>query len=263
MSSILLKKRYWLLLTLLLTLILTLRLLPASWVIYGVQQAAPGLQVAGVSGSLWQGQVDASQWVDRGKTLPLGRLQWQLQWLSLFTLSPCADFSAVAAEQTIKGQGCYSLLSGKAVLKQTDASLPMAQIAPFFNVDLNGRVDAYIDLLTWQERLLGETAGNLLWQRAAFYNGSQWITLGDLQANATDDAKGGLTAQVKSLDTAQQPVPLAVDLNVAVSGLSKPVPEFAVKGTVAPSRQTAALNQILQLVGEPISGGGYRLDIRE
>ena len=95
----LIKKRYWLALTLLLIIFLILRSAPASWIIYGIQQAAPGFKVSAVNGSLWQGQADLAQWVDNGKVLPLGALNWQLNGWSLLTLNPCLHFSAMAAVQ--------------------------------------------------------------------------------------------------------------------------------------------------------------------
>ena len=259
----LLKKRYWISATLLLIVFLVLRSVPASWVIYGVQQAAPGFQVSGVTGSLWRGQADFGQWVDRGKILPLGELQWQLSPWSLLTLNPCVQFSAQATQQTIKGNGCYALLSAKISAEEVDVTLPVKHIAPFFNVDLDGNIDAYINRLIWTGESFAKADFNVLWQRAALYSGSQWVTLGDIQATGSEDASGGLFSQWKSVDTAQRPAPVDIDLEVLTTQLASAQPSFRVTGTIVPGPNANALKPMLQFIGEPAGGGGYRIDVNE
>ncbi|MGH1486804.1 MAG: type II secretion system protein N [Cellvibrionaceae bacterium] len=260
----LLKKRYWLTIALLVTLFLVLRAIPASWVIYGVQQAAPGFQVSGVSGSLWNGQASYTQWVDRGHTFPLGELQWGLQGLSLLALHPCINFSTKTPDQSIKGQACYGVLGGAATLKNVDASLPIANVSPYFNVDLEGNVDAYIKQAVWQKsQQLGDTDANLLWQRAALYNGNQWISLGDIQAQANDDGNGGLVSQWNSVDSAQARPPVNLDLNTVVTQLASNKPSLQVSGTIRPGLGADGLQPILQFIGEPLGDGSYRIEINE
>ncbi len=261
----LLKKRYWLSITLLLTVFLVVRNFPATWVFYAVQKAAPGLQVSGVSGSLWGGEAEYSQWVDKGHTVPLGKLQWELEALSLLSLSPCANFSALAQSQTIKGNACYSVLSGKVVAEEIDISLPVARVAPFFSVDLDGTVDAYIQKATWQNQQLGETELNFLWQRASLFNGNMWVPLGSIQGSATDDGNGGLSSQLNHVEDAQQrtAVPLKLNIDASLTQLAAAQPKIQVNGNVTPDPGNAALKQMLQFVGEPTGDGSYRIDIRE
>lgn len=262
------KKRYWLTITLLLTAFLALRTFPATWVVYAIQKAAPGLQASGVSGSLWRGAADYSQWVDRGHTLPLGTLSWSLRGLSLLTLNPCIDFSTLTSEQSIKGAACYSLLGGKVVLSDVDITLPVSRVAPFFSVDLSGNVDAYIQKATWHQQQLGETELNLLWQRASLFNGNQWLALGNIQGRAKDDGSGGLSSQWNHVEDAQQASPpLELDLSASVTQLTSAKPKLNVQGSIAPNSQGStasnALNQMLQFIGEPIGDGSYRINIQE
>ncbi len=259
----LLKKRYWVIITLLLTLFLVLRAFPATWVIYGVQQAAPGLQVSGVSGSLWSGQADYSQWVDRGHTLPLGELKWSLQGLSLLTLNPCVNFSTQTNQQAIKGQACYALIGGAAKIEEVDASVPVGKVAPFFSVDLDGNIDAYVKQAIWQDQQLGKTDINLLWQRASLYNGNQWIPLGDIQSRISDDGNGGVVSQWNNVESARKPSPVALNLNAGVTALASAKPVLKVTGTVTPGPRATALQQMLQFVGEPTGNGAYRIDVTE
>ena len=258
-----LKKRYWLLITLLLITVLSVRAFPATWVFYFVQQAAPGLQVSGVSGSLWRGQADISQWVNRGHTLPLGQLQWQLRGLSVLTLNPCLTFSALAQNQSIKGEACYGLFSGAAEAKELDFNIPAERIGPFYSVNLQGVFEGYIPQLQWQGQGLGEADGSVLWQQAAFHSGYQWVALGDIQATGEDDGTGGLLSQINSVNDNTNTPPVTINIEAAVSQLTAPQPRLRVNGTMFPDAQANGLRQILQLVGEPITGGGYRIEINE
>jgi len=264
----LLKKRYWLTITLLLTTFLVAKNFPAAWVIYGVQKAAPGLQVSGVNGSLWEGQADYSQWVDRGHTLPLGKLKWRLNGLSILRLNPCLNFSTSISGQTLKGDVCYSLLSGKAVARDVDVNLPISRVAPYFSVDLNGEVDIYIQKATWHNQGLGETELSLLWQRASLFNGNQWLALGNIQGRAKDDANGGLSTQWNHVEDAQQAAsPVELDVSVSITQLTQPKPVLNVSGFITPgasnSSSRSALNQMLQFIGEPMGDGSYRINISE
>jgi hypothetical protein len=257
------KKRFWIPLTLVLTISLVLFAVPAAWVVYVVQQAVPGFQVTSVSGSLWRGQADYSQWVSRGKTLPLGKLQWSLRGASLFTLSPCVDFSTIADRQTIKGHACYSILSGLAILREVDVALPIARVSPFFNVDLNGDVEAFIQSAGWQQQQLVETDINLLWQSASLFNGNQWVALGDIQALAKDDGRGGLMSEWNNVDKGQTLPPLELDLNVGLSRLTEATPSIAITGFIKPGPDASAIEQMLQFIGEQQSDGSYQITINE
>lgn len=260
----LLKKRYWLTLTIVLTAFLVLRSVPATWFIHGIQQAAPGLQVATVEGSLWQGSVDAAQWLDRGKVLPLGELKWQLNGLSLLTLNPCFDFSTMAPRQQIKGSACYSLLGAKIAAKDLDIKLPIKNIAPFFNVDLDGAVEASIGRAIWSNQGFKQLDFTMLWQRAALYSGSQWLALGDIQGEGQQDANGGVSSQWLSVESTQRSAPLVLDLDVALANLAAAKPAIRVNGTATPGPNASrGLSQILQFIGEPVDGGSYRIDISE
>lgn len=260
----LLKKRYWLLIALLLTVFLVLRTAPASWVIYAIQQAAPGFKVSGVSGALWQGKAEYSEWADQGRTLPLGEINWKLQALSLLTLNPCVGFSSKALQQSITGTACYALFGGSVQLSQLDASLPIANISPYFSVDLEGLVDLHLDELIWTaEQQLGETKGQLLWQRASLYNGSQWIALGDIQAQLTDNGSGGLEAQWNSVETDGKPTPVKFDIKTEIANLTQQPPSIRVNGTIKPASSRSGLEAMLQFVGEQTNDGGYRVDINE
>jgi general secretion pathway protein N len=257
------KKRFWIPLTLIITLALVVFTIPASWVVFMVQQAMPGFQVSGVSGSPWKGQAEYSQWMSRGQTLPLGELQWSLQGASLLSLSPCVNFSTKADQQSIQGHACYSILSGSAKLKDVDIQLPIARVSPFFNVDLSGGVDAFIKSAGWQNQKLVETNINLLWENASLFNGNQWVPLGDIQALAKDDGQGGLMSEWNNVNSGPALPPIELDVNVGLSRLHASVPSIAVDGFIKPGPDAVALEQMLQFIGEPRGDGSYQITINE
>ena len=257
------KKRTWIIFTATLSLLLILIAFPAVWVIYVVQQAAPGFQVSNVSGSLWNGKAQYSQWVDRGRVLPLGEFQWRLQVWSLLLLNPCVSFSSKIPGQTITGDACYSLLSSASTLEDIEAGLPIANVAPFFAVELEGSVDVYVKKAVWESQGLGDTELTVLWQQAALYNGSQWVQLGDIQGAANDDGQGGLVSQWNSTQTPNQTQPVSIDLEARLTNLSADKPSMRITGLVKPGPQSRALVPMLQFVGERAANGSYRIDINE
>ena len=265
----LLKKRYWVFIALLFTALLVLRTVPATWVVYGVQQAVPGFQVSGVSGSLWSGSATFSQWVDRGHTLSLGQLDWTLQPWSLLLLTPCIVFSTEipqpsSVQQSIKGMACYSLLGGEAILKNVDITLPIAKISPYFNMNLEGQIDAHVKQAALkQDRTLGTTSGHLSWQRAALYNGSQWVSLGHIQGQFRDD-QGGLSSQwAEAEQSSNIAAPIEIDLDVVVSNLAAAQPSINVKGFVKPSAESTAIIPMLRFIGEATNDGRYQIELNE
>lgn len=260
---LLLKKTHLILFTGLLTLFLVVIALPATWIISGIQQAVPGLQAANINGSIWNGRAGASQWVFNGHVLPIGTLEWNLSVWSLFALNPCVTFATQASrQQSVDGELCYSLLSSSAQVNNLNITITMAQLSPFFNLDLQGSVEGSIEKATWNGQL-GETNGRFLWQRASVHSGSQWIPLGDIQSQLSDDKDGGLSAQVTSVNVDQNKKPVTVDLTAAFTALSSNKPNMRVTGFINPGAQSRSLTPMLQFIGEPVSGGAFKIDINE
>ncbi|MBX2809596.1 MAG: type II secretion system protein N [Cellvibrionaceae bacterium] len=258
----LLKKRYWVLVTLLMVPVLIIWRTPATMAVGLLQQAAPTLALSGISGSVWRGSIASSYWVDRGYELPLGRLQWQLRGLSLLGLTPCARVTATAGAQLIKAKICYSLLSGRVSIADLDAAIPLINISPLLQVDVGGHIDAYIKSAVWDGQRLADVDANLLWNGAEMNNGSEWIPLGDLQANASAGPDGRLLSRWSSVSSGEsQPPPVAIQLDLVVTDLTGTKPRIQVTGSIQPGPQTMALQPMLQFIGEPTPSGAYRIAI--
>jgi len=258
---LLLKKRVWIALVLFLSLILILRAIPAGWFVFFVQQSVPGLKVQGVSGTLWQGEIDNSIVQERGGAFPLGAISWSLSPLSLLTLTPCIDMSARAAPQTIVGEACYGLFSGEVSLSDTTLSLPLANISPLLEVDVRGNIDGQITDFLWDGQRFNNADARLLWRDAQINNGSQWIALGDIQArsNATED--GNLTARW-STAAGDQPQGLTIQLNTLLSDIATEA-RVQVDGTIGITNQTRSLRPMLQFIGNEVSSNTFRINMNE
>ena len=261
----LLKKRYWLVLTLLLTLLLALKDFPATWTIYAIQQAVPGFQTSGINGSLFHGDAQYSQWVNRGNTLVLGEFKWSLRISSLLMLAPCANFYTQTSVQVITGEACYSIFKNKVEFNKVNMRLPLSQISAFFEPDLSGVIDAYIEHAAWQNQQLSETSLKLSWQQAAVFNDGFWLPLGSIQGHINDDGQGGLSSQWSHIEHSQQSgsLPIKMDLRATMSNLASTRPSIHVTGNVTPARDNAVLKQVLSFIAEPLDDGSYRIDIKE
>lgn len=258
---LLLKKRVWITLILFLSLILILRSVPAGWLVFVVQQSAPGFKVQGVSGTLWQGEINNGVLQERGGALPLGRINWTLSTLSLLTLNPCVDLSMRAGSQNFVGEACYGLLGGKVALRDVTVSLPLANISPMLEVDVRGSIDGQISDLLWDGEGFEQADARLLWREGQINNGNQWIALGDVQARSNATEEGHLNARWSSVSGDTAPA-LAVQLTTLLSDLAAQA-RVKVDGTISLTPQTRSLRPMLQFIGDEISSDVFRVNMNE
>ena len=259
--ELLLKKRVWVTLVLLLSILLIFRSIPAGWLVFFVQQAVPGFKVQGVSGTLWQGEISNSVVQERGGSFPLGRINWSLSPWRLAILSPCLKLSLRAPQQNIAGDACYGLLGGKASLHDVTLSLPLANISPMLEVDVRGNIDGQITNLLWDGQAFEQADARLLWRGGQINNGSQWISLGDLQARSDATEEGGLNARWSSVSGDSPPV-LTVQLTTLLSDLAAEA-RVKVDGTIGLTSQTRSLRPMLQFIGDEISSDVFRVNMNE
>ncbi|MFT7491425.1 MAG: general secretion pathway protein N [Pseudohongiellaceae bacterium] len=255
----LLKKRQWLVLTTLLTLFCVCRLLPASWLIYAIQQVVPGFQVNGVSGTLWQGNVDYAQLVERGHTFPLGELTWQLSVFSLLTLEPCVQFSNGLDTQHVAGSICYAWFDEVVFGRGIDIAVPIGNIAPFFGINLAGVINASIDNIELRQDQFINVDASLLWVGASVYNGSEWVNLGAIQARFRDQY-GVLISDWSHVEQADLITPVVVNISLEIANPQALLSTVKVEGFIKPISLNSGLNSILSFMGNKNSDGSYRMD---
>ena len=257
----LLKKRYWFVITVLLTLFFITRLLPAQWLIYTAQQSVRGLQVSGVVGTFWDGEASYAQWAQSGHRLPLGQLRWRVNALSLLSLNPCVSFSSHAGSQELKGEVCYSLLDKRLSASEIDSTLPMANIAPFFNVDLSGTVTAFVKRIEVGAEGFNKVDANMLWEQASIYTGTQWLAAGNIQAKLSSEA-GNLHSQWQHVET-NSATPLEINITAILIDVLSSKPVIKVNGLIKPGSDKAGFEPILQFIGNKNNDGSYRIMITD
>ncbi len=257
----LLKKRYCLVIALLLTVFFILRLLPAGWFIYTIQQSIPSFQATGVTGTVWQGEASYAQWSERGHTLPLGELQWYIDITSLVTLSPCLNFSSSAGSQQLKGEVCYSIFSKKINAQEIDLALPIANVAPFFGVDLSGNISAFIKSIEITQAGFVDVDANALWEQASIYTGSEWLAVGNIQARFSDE-NYNVVSQWRHITNAR-PAPLVVDITAKLIDAFAKKPSIKVEGLIKPRERNSGFEPVLQFIGNKNNDGSYRIDFAE
>lgn len=258
---LLLKKRSWLIIALSLTMIFILRLFPAHWFVYTVQQFAPNFQADGIAGTVWQGKASYAQWSERGHALPLGELHWQINIASLFILTPCIDFTSHAGSQKVKGEACYSILSNNINIEELDISLPIANAASFFGVDLSGNVTAFIKSIEINKKGFANVNANLLWEQASIYNGNEWLAVGNVQAKLSD-SDGNLTSKWQHISD-NNPNPVELDLTAKLINVWAKKPTVQVNGLIKPLSRNSGFEPMLRFIGSSVGDGSYRIDFTE
>lgn len=200
-----LKPGRWISLGLILFLIFVVSRVPADWGAWLLTRQS-GLALSGVNGTLWKGQASLASLQVEGQNFTLGKLNWDLQLLSLLKLSPCVKLTVSGQAQSFNGIVCSSL-NGVLTLKDADVNLPAKLVQSRIPIPINGQFSAHLTQLKLQGNILLDLAGNLSWTNAQANNQVQWIPLGSFAAEFTDNEKNGIKAKVFDLDS-------QVDLNL-------------------------------------------------
>lgn len=189
-------------------LIFALTRVPAEWGAW-LMTRQPGLAMSGVSGSMWKGQASLASLTLEGQTITLGKVQWDLQLLSLITLSPCVQVSASGQVQTFNGVVCTT--RGGVIVKDADASFPVSLVQAKIPVPVRGDLSVHLTEMRLRGNILLKLAGNLNWSNAQASNQVQWIPIGSIAAEFTDNGKNGVRAKVFDLESEMD---LAIDLEL-------------------------------------------------
>lgn len=203
------KKSRWIIFGVSLFIIFSLSRVPAEWGAWLLTRQ-PGLAMSGISGSLWKGQANVASLTIEGKTYTLGKLQWDLQLMSLLKLSPCVNLTVTGQAQSFNGTVCR-LRSGAIALKDADAVLPANLVQSKIPIQISGNFSAHFSELQLDGNVLLKLDGNLNWTNAQASNDVQWIPLGSFAAEFSDNGKNGIKAKLFDLDSE---IDLALDLEL-------------------------------------------------
>lgn len=242
------KRFAWIALPLLVWLVLVVRATPAQW---GLAVAGLPVQMDGISGTIWNGSVANVVVPYPGGSYSLGSLDWQLDPWSLLSLSPCAQFNTQLASQTSAGKVCAGL-GGTVVLENAQLSLPAAAAEIWAPVRVRGQVGAQIQHLTFADQQIKELTGSGSWTGANYHNSHNWVNLGTIAFDLSDDGEGGLAAKVFDIEG-----PLQLDMNSQFSLAGA----YAIRGNVV-LRPNAPqdIAQLLTIVAEETRRGEFKFE---
>jgi len=198
----------WVILGVVVFICISISRVPADWGGWLLTRQ-PGLALTGLTGSLWNGQANVASVTLDNQTVTLGKLQWDLQLLSLFTLSPCVKVTT-SGQASFNGMVC-AMRSGGITIKDADATLPASLVQSKIPVPIAGNFSVHLSDMQLRGNVLYKLAGNLNWTDAQASNDVQWIPLGSFAAEFTDNGKNGIRAKIFDLES---DVDLAVDLEL-------------------------------------------------
>lgn len=215
-------KKFWIGLGVIVWLYVVVSNLPAVWGAYFLTRGGD-LAMNGVSGTLWSGRASLASIKVGGVDHSLGQLTWQLKPLSFFTLKPCALITTNMENQYFDGTVC-ALGKNAFAVEEASLNFPTVLLQPLLPLPINGQFSLNIGRLEVRDQQLMKMRGKVTWTSAQIYNGSNWMNLGVIGADLSDDGKKGLNAHIVDVSS-----PLRVDLQGTL-----PFPTGAtIKGTFA------------------------------
>lgn len=185
--------------------------------------AAPGLQLAGISGTAWNGRANSLSYRNR----PLGEINWRFQPGYLFLGKLAYDFELKDSGQQATG----TLLAGlgnNTRVENLDALLLASRLPELLQqrqLRIGGKVRTEKLALNFSETQLTAAEGTIEWLDGSLQSPLN-LSLGDLRADLlTDPDSGDITGQIRDLKGAiavQADLRLNADGNFQVNGKLKP-----------------------------------------
>lgn len=228
-------------------------LAPLPLVVQQIIKMRPELQFAGVSGSLWQGQVQRL-------TTPqaiINDLSWTLAPKKLLSGYLAADMEAEIKTVQIRGECGIAVLSQNLHCSPLRAEMDAAnlnQLMPAgrrMPAQLAGNLIANLDDITWDRKQVPVANGRFLWDEGKIGSPIKLDLGGRYRANIEGDKDGNaLNIELESQDTM-----VVLDGGATVEPAGRFDYEVFVKpaGTADPS-----IGAALEMIGAPQNDGSIR-----
>jgi general secretion pathway protein N len=187
-------KNFWISLGVIVWVYVVLSNFPAIWAAYAFTRGGD-LAMSGVTGTAWNGRASLASIKIKGVDHAVGQLTWKLSPLSLFTLKACAQVTTQMDSQDFDGYVCYGGKNSISFKKAT-ANVPAVIVQPMLPLAIDGRLSLNFDNLVIENSQLKALHGKTSWSNARIYNGSNWMSLGNIEADLVDDGKNGLSAHI-------------------------------------------------------------------
>ena len=232
----------------LLLLVALVWLFPASTAVGWAEDSLKPLKLDGVSGSVWNGQGQASI---HGQAL--GRLRWQASPLSLLGLKQRTqlqlDGGQVSAELDLEPAGPNQIR-----LYPSHVRVPAQLAAPVLDVpalQLHGDIDIDLESALIGMALPKDVTGRAVW-RAASVSGPAQAVLGDLEASFESPPGGGLTGRLRDLGG---PLMLDGEFHLDYRG-------YSASATLRARDDNRSVREALRYIGEPQADGSSRFELQ-
>ncbi len=228
--------------------VLIIKETPATLITSPLAKALPQLQLAAVTGTIWEGKAGDAVVMIQNNPLPLGALKWKFKPMSLLALKACADVES----SVFSGNACRTL-TGMNQLHRFQADLPAALANDFIpQAEVAGAASLGLVEAAFNNKAeVSKLKGNLSWRGARVKFQGTWFTLGDLAADLKEAEGGALAAHIFDLSG-----PFGIDVN-AKAGLAI-APSLV--GDITPRENApAAITDGLSLIAIPQDNGALRV----
>jgi general secretion pathway protein N len=223
---------------------------PAQYMAERLDKKMPGLQIAGVEGSLFSGS--AQQVVYAG--VDLGAVDWHLDWLAPFSLTFGYRIHVHAEDRDLSGRLDMGLKHS--YLRALEGRVPVAALEHWLPTppgSVSGSLGMHLKELSFKSGRMDSAEGILDLDEAVL----KWptaATLGSFHADLAPLSGGGIKAVLA--DTAS-PLKLQATLELGASGA------YHLSGVLgAKDASDQATRSVLSGLGRPDSTGQYPFDFK-
>ncbi len=150
---------------------------PAALLPFVFQRWVPSVQLEGVSGSLWRGQAANIVVNLKQQPLALGYTQWQLEPLSLLTLTPRLHLSTNA--QHYRSAGTFSLSFHHWSVDELEAQFPLTLLEPWLPQVVSGTAQLELKQLQVTGDTVQAIDASVTLDQLQWVGGDRLMPLGD------------------------------------------------------------------------------------
>ncbi len=220
-------------------------LAPAGFIANEIEKRYPNVELYGVEGSLWSGELRALK--VEGNTLE--NLSWELSPFALLLGNAKLQLDSVSSQMQLNGTVTVGLLNHSIALSEMQLRFPLASYAQQLGIggfDLQGLLELQLSQLDYEEGVVSGLTGHLVWRQAAI---GEALSLGDLQVELSQE-EGALEAV---LSDQQGPISVNGELVLQDSGMYQ-------LNTTMSARDASDINlkQALRLFGRTIGDNKFQ-----
>lgn len=177
-------------------LLFLLLLTPAATVISFLNLSTHSINLAGVSGSIWSGQIEQA----RIKTQSIENVSWSLNPFSLFTGSVVTDLQANVFNNPVDARLDYSYISNSTSLYDVTSYLKAEDLQKKLNLpfgELSGNLNLDFEQIIINPGKLPTLTGHLQWKNAQLTL-SEKISFGNILLDLKPDKEGNLIGKLSN-----------------------------------------------------------------